>query len=78
MKYRNINNNIKVSEIALGCEGFIKKDRAGFTEMLDKAFELGINFMDMYTSDPNFRDNLGYALKGRREKIVLQGHIGSV
>lgn len=78
MKYRNINNDIKVSEIALGCEGFIKKDKAGFKEMLDKAFELGINFMDMYTSDPNFRDNLGYAIKGRREKLVLQGHIGSV
>lgn len=80
MKYREIKrcNNLKTSEIALGCEGFIKKDRAEFTRMLDRALELGINFIDMYTPDPLFRDNLGYAIKGHRDEIVLQGHICAV
>lgn len=36
---------------------------------------LGINFIDMYTPNPEFRDNLGAAMAGRREKLVLQGHI---
>lgn len=46
--------------------------------MIDKAIELGINFIDMYTSNPDFRSNMGYSLKGRRNKFVFQGHIGSV
>ncbi len=79
MKYRHLKRcgNIKVSEIALGCEGFLGKSPAEYRSMTDKAFELGINFIDMYTSDPSFRDNFGAAIKGRRDKIVLQGHIGS-
>lgn len=79
MKYREIKrcNNIKVSEIALGCEGFMKKSKDEYKTMIDRAIELGINFIDMYTSNPDFRDNMGYALSGRRDKFVLQGHIGS-
>lgn len=79
MKFRELKrcNNIKVSEIALGCEGFMKKSKNEYKTMIDKAIELGINFIDMYTSNPDFRDNMGYALSGRRDKFVLQGHIGS-
>lgn len=79
MKYRELKRcgNIKVSEIALGCEGFMGKSKEEYKIMMDKAFELGINFIDMYTSNPQFRDNMGYAIKDRREKIVLQGHICS-
>ncbi len=80
MKYRTIRrcNNIKVSEVALGCEGFLGKSAEEFKAMLDRAMELGINFIDMYTSNPDFRNHLGAAIAGRREKIVLQGHICSV
>lgn len=79
MKYREIKrcNNVRVSEIALGCEGFVGKTKQEFREMLDRAMELGINFIDMYTSNPDFRDNMGAAIAGRREEIVLQGHIGA-
>lgn len=80
MKYRELRrcDNIKVSEIALGCEGFIGKTKEEYKAMLDRALELGINFIDMYTPNPEFRDNFGYALENRREKMVLQGHICSV
>lgn len=80
MKYREIKRGkgLKVSEIALGCEGFMGKSRDEFVRMFDRAVELGINFIDMYTPNPEFRDNLGAAIQGRREQIVLQGHICSV
>ncbi len=78
MKYREIKRcGIKVSEIALGCEGFIGKSKREYAEMVDRAFRMGINFIDMYTPNPEFRDNFGAAIKGRRDKIVLQGHICS-
>ncbi|NBI91817.1 aldo/keto reductase [Lachnospiraceae bacterium] len=80
MKYRKLKrcNGLKVSEVALGCEGFIGKTADEFKRMLDRALELGINFIDMYTPNPEFRDNLGMAIEGRREEMVLQGHICSV
>lgn len=80
MKYRKLKrcNNQQVSEIALGCEGFLGKTEEEFREMIDKALQLGINFIDMYTPDPAFRDNLGKAIAGRRDKLVLQGHICAV
>lgn len=79
MKYRKLKrcNGLKVSEIALGCEGFIGKTQDEFKEMLNRALELGINFIDMYTPNPEFRDKLGAAIEGRREELVLQGHICS-
>ena len=80
MNYRELKrcNNLKVSEIALGCEGFIGKNREEFKTMLDRAMELGINFIDMYTPNPEFRDHLSVAIAGKRDKIILQGHICSV
>lgn len=80
MKYRKLKrcNDLAVSEIALGCEGFMDKSQEEFKKMLDRAMELGINFIDMYTPNPIFRDHLGEAMKGRRDQLVLQGHICSV
>ncbi|HBA70362.1 MAG TPA: aldo/keto reductase [Lachnospiraceae bacterium] len=80
MKYRVLKrcNGLKVSEIALGCEGFIGKTAEEFRAMLDRALELGINFIDMYTPNPEFRDHLGAAIAKRREEVVLQGHICAV
>ena len=80
MKYRVLKrcNDLRVSEIALGCEGFMGKSTEEFKAMLDRAMELGINFIDMYTPNPEFRDNMGTAIAGRRDKIVLQGHICAV
>lgn len=80
MRYRELKRcrNVKVSEIALGCEGFIGKTPEEYRAMLDRALELGVNFIDMYSPNPEFRDNLGKAIAGRREKIVLQGHICAV
>lgn len=79
MKYRQIPRceDINVSEIALGCEGFIGKESREFADMMDHAISLGINFIDMYTPNPGFRDKLGAAIHGRRNNIILQGHICS-
>ncbi len=79
MRYRELQrcNGIRVSEIALGCEGFIGKSEEEFLAMFDRAVQLGINFIDMYTPNPVFRDFMGKAIKGRRDHVVLQGHLGS-
>ena len=40
--------------------------------------EAGVNCIDLYTSNPEVRANLGRALAGRRERFVLQAHLCSV
>ena len=37
-----------------------------------------INYFDLYASDPQLRRAVGQALKGRREKFLIQSHLCSV
>ena len=79
MTYRTLGRTgLRVSAIALGCEGFMGMDAERLKAEIDFAEELGINFIDLYASNPDLRSNLGHALAGRREKFVVQGHICSV
>lgn len=79
MKYRTLGNTgIKVSEIGIGCEGFLGKTPEEVRAYVDKMEELGVNCIDLYAPNPDFRSNLGAALRGRREKFVLQAHLCAV
>lgn len=78
MKYRMLGNTgMKVSEIGLGSEVFVKATEEEGLAMLDAAVKLGINYFDCYNSEPNVRDVIGKGMKGRREKFIVQGQIGS-
>ena len=79
MNYRKLGNTgLTVSEIGLGCEGFSEDNYKNARPMLDTAEKLGINYIDLYTSDPDVRLKVGEALAGRRDKFILQAHICSV
>ena len=79
MEYRELGNTgLKTSVIAIGCEGFGQDNCAMAPKLIDAAQELGINYFDLYASDPKVRAAVGKALKGRREKFIIQGHICSV
>ena len=79
MQYRTLGRTgLNVSEIGLGCEGFSGKDAAFTRQILDYAMERGLNCMDLYAPDPALRSNLGAALRGRRERMILQGHLCTV
>ena len=79
MKYRELGNTgVMVSEIGMGCEGFGEDNCSMTKELFDLAEERGVNYFDLYTSNPAIRRAVGEAMKGRREKFIVQSHICSV
>ena len=79
MNYRELGNTgLKVSEIGMGCEGFAE-DNCRMTKMLfDFAEKNGINYFDLYASNPRVRKAVGDALLNRRDKFIIQSHVCSV
>lgn len=79
MKYRLLGNTgLSVSEIGLGCEGFMEENCGMAKKLLDAAESYGINYIDLYSPNPDMRRAVGAALKGRRDKFVLESHLCSV
>ena len=79
LEYRELGRTgLKVSEIGMGCEGFVGKSYEQVKEMVDVMEAAGVNCIDLYTSNPQVRTDLGRAMEGRREKFILQAHLCSV
>lgn len=79
MIYRELGaTGLKVSEIALGCEGMTEDDCGMCARLFDVAEECGVNYFDLYSPNPDLRSAIGHSLKGRREKFIIQSHICSV
>jgi aryl-alcohol dehydrogenase-like predicted oxidoreductase len=85
MHYRKLgNSDLTVSAIGLGCMSmsgtYGKSDDAESIEVVHRALDLGINFLDssdMYGWGHN-EELLGRALKGRRDRMVLSTKFGQV
>ncbi len=79
MEYRRLGKTgLMVSEIGMGCEGFAENDGKNTKALLNAAREEGINYIDLYTSNPVVRTSVGAELQGRREEFILQAHLCSV
>ena len=78
MVYRELGaTGLSVGEIGIGCAAFGKMDTAQARAFMDVALDSGVNYIDIYDADPKVRGNIGYALQGRRDCMIIQGHIGS-
>ncbi len=78
MKYRKLGKtDLLLSEIGLGAEWLERQSRGNVEKVIRTCEEQGINVFDCWMSEPNIRSNLGYAIKGTRDKWHIQAHIGS-
>jgi hypothetical protein len=78
MIYRTIARcGFEVSEIGLGCEHLEQKDQALVDEVIGAALDGGVNIFDLFMPQPVVRSLIGKSLRGKRQNVYLQGHIGA-
>jgi uncharacterized protein len=77
MNYRSFpRNGVKVSEVSLGAEHLLQVDKPTCIDVVSAAIDHGMNYVDLFMSEAFVRDWIGEALRGRREKMLVAGHLG--
>ena len=66
-----------VSEIGLGTEFLLGLPQDDAVGVVHEAIDRGINYVDMFWAQPEFRDVMGAAFRGRREDVYITAHLGS-
>lgn len=78
MQYRKLGRTgLDVGIIGLGTEFLWHEPRETVISVVDEAIGNGVNYFDLWMPSSEVRDNFGIALQGRREKVILAGHLGS-
>jgi predicted aldo/keto reductase-like oxidoreductase len=78
MQYRPIGKTgMSASVIGLGAEHLDNKPYETVETVINAALEQGFNIMDLFMPGQAVRENIGRALKRRRDKVLIQGHICS-
>jgi predicted aldo/keto reductase-like oxidoreductase len=78
VRYRKLGNTgMEASIIGLGTEHLDGKEYAIVKETIGAAMDHGINIMDVFMPGHEVRQNIGKAIRGNRNKFIIQGHIGS-
>jgi hypothetical protein len=85
MKYRKLGRTgLDVSVIGLGAE-YLWDFNLGkpatletVTSVVNEAVGNGVNYIDVPLPAPGVRKNLGIAFQGRRQEVMIAGHLGAV
>ena len=78
MRYRELGKTgIKVSEIGFGPEWLVGRPFEETKAIIDRCEELGVNIFDCWMAEPGIRMHLGEAIRGRRDRWIIEGHVGS-
>ena len=78
MRYRMLGRTgLMVSEIGLGAEWLERHSAEEVKTVVDRCEEAGINILDCWMPEPKVRSNIGAAIRGRRERWIIQGHLGA-
>jgi predicted aldo/keto reductase-like oxidoreductase len=77
VRYRKLGRTgLQVGEIGLGTEYLHGQARETAVSVVAEAVERGVNYVDVIFSFADYLDNLGAALRGRRDRITLALHLG--
>lgn len=77
MEYRKLGNTgLDVSVIGLGTEYLLSQNRDTVITVINKAIDSGVNYFDIVFNITDYLDNIATGIKGKREKLILTGHLG--
>ena len=76
VEYRSLRSGAKISTVGIGASALHESSAAQIERMIAYASEQGINLIDTVMSNFGPAEAMGRALKGRRDKIMTQMHIG--
>ena len=79
MIYRQLGRTgIDVGVVGLGAEHLEYAPRETVTSMVHELIDRGVNYIDLFMASPAVRDNFGEALAGKRQQVVIAGHLGAI
>ncbi len=79
MIYRTLGKStMRPGVIGLGCEHLTDQSFEAVDAVVGAAVEHGINLFDVFMPQPEVRSAIGRSLRGRRDKVMLQGHLGVI
>ncbi|MHC4711637.1 MAG: aldo/keto reductase [Planctomycetota bacterium] len=79
MEYRRLGRTgIDVGLVSLGTEYLIDLPLKHVEGVVREAAEKGVNYFDLFYGQGYFRDVMGAAFSGLREKVLLAGHLGAI
>lgn len=78
MEYRKLpHGGSEISVIGLGMGSIHNADSAEIVDTLHAALDAGVNYLDFVPSKACAFDAYAKALRGKRDKVMLQVHIGA-
>ena len=78
MIYRKLGRTgVDISAVSLGAEHLEYAPFEVVDEVVNEALGYGVNYIDLFMASPGVRDNFGRVLKGKRDSVMLCGHIGA-
>ena len=77
MQYRMLGNTgLEVSVIGMGTE-HLAGPREAVVSVVGEAIDAGVNYFDILFGAPDYRDSYGAAFRGKRDAVVIAGHLGN-
>jgi len=77
MNYRTLGRtDLLVGEIGLGTEYVVREEQSMVDDVTAMAIDNGMNYFDFFWPQRDFRTKMGIALQGKRDRIILAGHLG--
>ncbi|WAI01555.1 aldo/keto reductase [Methanogenium organophilum] len=79
MEYRYLpNSSCRVSTIGIGAGSLRESGPEEIRKIINSGMEHGINLIDTVMSDTSAAEPIAQALKGRRDEMIMQIHLGAV
>jgi len=71
------NTGIEVPVIGFGTE-HLTGPREAVERVVGEAIDAGVAYFDLIFGAPDYRDHYGAAFRGKRDRVVIAGHLGNV